>query len=105
MPIGFHAAWDWGETYFYGVPDSGQVAVGHLFNASFSGPRWLTGGTVGPEGSYLCIALLLALCFIFAHRFREAKFPNRTALRAPSGDHLPFDVLHGPTDPSGTRLG
>ena len=27
MAIGFHSAWDWGETYFYGVPDSGQVAA------------------------------------------------------------------------------
>ena len=23
MPIGFHMAFDWGETYFYGVRDSG----------------------------------------------------------------------------------
>src|SRR5271156_4548064 len=23
FPIGMHAAWDWAETYFYGVPDSG----------------------------------------------------------------------------------
>jgi membrane protease YdiL (CAAX protease family) len=22
MPIGLHAAWDWGESYFYGVPDT-----------------------------------------------------------------------------------
>ena len=36
MPIGFHASWDWGETYFYGVPDSGQVATGHLLNANFT---------------------------------------------------------------------
>jgi membrane protease YdiL (CAAX protease family) len=57
--IGMHAAWDWGETYFYGTPDSGLVASGHLYSASFHGARWLTGGTVGPEGSYFALAVLL----------------------------------------------
>ncbi len=82
MPIGFHAAWDWGETYFYGVPDSGQMATGHLFNATFSGPEWLTGGTVGPEGSYFCIALLLLLCALFAVWLREPKYPAPAAIAA-----------------------
>jgi len=59
LPIGMHASWDWGETYFYGTPDSGAIGVGHLFNSSFHGPRWLTGGTVGPEGSLLVYAVLL----------------------------------------------
>ena len=77
MPIGFHAAWDWGETYFYGVPDSGASLPGHLFNANFTGPAWLTGGTVGPEGSWLCILLLLCLWFIFAAWLGEAKYPPK----------------------------
>jgi membrane protease YdiL (CAAX protease family) len=83
LPIGFHAAWDWGETYFYGVPDSGQVAAGHLFYASLSGPHWLTGGTVGPEGSYLCLALIGLLILIFAVWPRGAKYPNPRAIRPP----------------------
>lgn len=82
MPIGFHAAWDWGETYFYGVPDSGQMASGHLFNATLSGPGWLTGGTVGPEGSYFCIVLLALLCALFAAWLREAKYPAPSAIGA-----------------------
>ena len=32
MPIGLHVAFDWGETYFYGVADSGQTLPGHLLN-------------------------------------------------------------------------
>jgi membrane protease YdiL (CAAX protease family) len=59
LPIAMHAAWDWGETYFYGVPDSGLTATGHLFNASFHGATWLTGGSVGPEGSWLVFPVLL----------------------------------------------
>ncbi|MGH9735849.1 MAG: lysostaphin resistance A-like protein [Candidatus Acidiferrales bacterium] len=80
MPIGFHAAWDWAQSYFYGVPDSGNISRGHLFNAHFSGPTWLTGGTVGPEGSWLCVALLVLLFGIFAFTLRGVKYPNPEAL-------------------------
>ncbi len=72
LPIGMHAAWDWGETYFYSVPDSGIVANGHLLNSSFHGPNWLTGGSVGPEGSLLVFPVLLlwavAIHFVFPAR-------------------------------------
>jgi uncharacterized protein len=83
MPIGFHAAWDWGQTYFYGVPDSGVSAQGHLFSASFSGPTWLTGGTVGPEGSWLCILLLALLWIPFSLWLPEVKYPNPSAVPDP----------------------
>lgn len=103
MPIGFHAAWDWGETYFYGVPDSGQIATGHLFNATFSGPQWLTGGTVGPEGSYLCIALLILLCGVFAAWPRVARYPDPTT-RAALGHSRPHVRAFQPSaDPSGSE--
>jgi membrane protease YdiL (CAAX protease family) len=69
LAIGMHASWDWGETYLYSVPDSGMVAPGHLLNSSFHGPTWITGGTVGPEGSaFAFVALLLwavAIHFLF----------------------------------------
>jgi membrane protease YdiL (CAAX protease family) len=54
--IGMHAAWDWGESFLYGVPNSGVPAAGHLTGASLHGPAWLTGGSVGPEGSALVFA-------------------------------------------------
>jgi uncharacterized protein len=56
--IGMHAAWDWSESYLYGVPDSGVAASGHLTAASLHGPVWLTGGSVGPEGSALVFAII-----------------------------------------------
>lgn len=82
MAIGFHAAWDWTETFFYGVPDSGQVAPGHMLSPSFHGSKLLTGGSVGPEGSLLCF-LILILCWAFFHFWlREAKYPNPAAMGA-----------------------
>ena len=89
MAIGFHASWDWGETYFYGVPDSGEVASGHLLNASFSGPSWLTGGSVGPEGSWLCILLILLLGCIFAAWLREVRYPRQL----PTADLTQSDAI------------
>lgn len=55
--VGFHAAWDWGQTYFFGVADSGHpVSPGHLLASAPvpAAPGWLSGGVVGPEGSVLC---------------------------------------------------
>ena len=84
MAIGFHAAFDWAQTFFYGVPDSGIVLPGHLFNPSISGPAWLSGGTVGPEGSLLCTAMLVILALIVAVWLREAKYPNFNRVISPT---------------------
>lgn len=76
LPIGFHMAFDWGETYFYGVADSGQVLPGHLLNSSGSGPALLSGGSVGPEGSVLCTLLVVVVWVICAVWLREVKYPT-----------------------------
>ena len=67
-------AWDWGESYLYSVPDSGTYLPGHLLNSTFHGPIWLTGGSVGPEGSYLTFAVLVALWFVFDRVYPEVKY-------------------------------
>jgi hypothetical protein len=41
------------------------------------------GGSVGPEGSWLCIALLIILWFIFVLWLRKKKYPNLDAIRFP----------------------
>jgi membrane protease YdiL (CAAX protease family) len=56
--VGFHAAWDWGESYLYSVPDSGGISPGHLLHSSFHGSPWITGGSVGPEGSVLVFGVI-----------------------------------------------
>jgi membrane protease YdiL (CAAX protease family) len=79
MPLGLHAAWDWGETYFYGVPDSGQMGNGHLFQGSLHGPAWLTGMPFGVEAGWPNVALLLIWWFVFAGWLREVKYPISAA--------------------------
>jgi membrane protease YdiL (CAAX protease family) len=72
--VGFHAAWDWGETFFYSVPDSGMVAPGHLLSSSLRGAPWLSGGSVGPEGSLLCFVVIAITWIAFERTYPEAKY-------------------------------
>jgi len=75
--IGLHAAWDWAETYFFGVADSGMPANGHLLNTTLSGNKWMTGGTVGPEGSVVELVIVTAVIGLLFLRFRKP--PRLTA--------------------------
>lgn len=89
MPIGLHAAFDWGESYSYGVADSGQALPGHLLNSSSSGPALLSGGTVGPEGSLLCTLLIVMVWLACSVWLRQVRYPNPATIqnsRSKSGD-------------------
>jgi uncharacterized protein len=68
--VGFHAAWDWGETFFYAVPNSGTSEVGHLLSPRIHGNAWLTGGKVGPEASVLLLVVVAGLWLAFDRRYR-----------------------------------
>lgn len=69
--VGFHAGWDWGQTFFYGVSDSGLKPYHNLFDSAFSGPTWLTGSSVGPEASIFTPIVLLIVAIIFASVYRD----------------------------------
>jgi len=76
LVVGWHASFDFGETFLYSVPNSGIVFEGHLSNASLmQGKAWLTGGTVGPEGSafsFLTMGILaLAIHFLYPAKKSE----------------------------------
>jgi uncharacterized protein len=72
--VGFHAGWDWGQTFFYGVSDSGLPPYHNLFNSSLSGPSWLTGGTVGPEASIFTPITLLIVAVLFSLVYRQNRY-------------------------------
>jgi hypothetical protein len=81
--IGFHAAWDWAETYFYGTADSGMVATGHYLTTAPAGNTLWSGGADGPEGSLLVLGiillLLVALVVIYGRK-RAAAHPVELAV-------------------------
>ncbi len=72
--VGFHMSWDWGESYLYSVSNSGTLLPGHLLHSSLHGPVWLTGGSVGPEGSYLVFVVLAALWVAFDRLYPQVKY-------------------------------
>jgi membrane protease YdiL (CAAX protease family) len=72
LAVGWHAAFDFGETFLFSVPNSGWVFDHHLSNAVVQGPTWLTGGTVGPEGSVFGF-LTMGLSVLVIHLLFPAK--------------------------------
>ena len=77
--IGLHAAWDYGESFIYSVPDSGTVVPGHLLNSHFQAgaSTWITGGAVGPEGGVFVFVVLAILFVIVDRMYPGVKFPVR----------------------------
>ena len=61
--IGWHAAFDFGETYIYAVPNSGIVMQGHHLPFLVHGSGEGLGGSVGPEGSAAAF-VTVALAFV-----------------------------------------
>ena len=62
--IGFHASWDWAQSYLWGTADSGMLIHGHLFSVHPEGNILWSGGATGPEGSLMIIPLLLVIAFL-----------------------------------------
>src|SRR5208282_1390693 len=56
--IGFHASWDWAQSFLYGVADSGWMAEHHLLATHPVGKPILSGGATGPEGSIFVLVIL-----------------------------------------------
>lgn len=72
--IGFHFMWDYSESFLYGVPDSGFVSPEHLLSTKFAGPAWITGGTVGPEGSWFIFVVLAAVAVLIHFMYPTPAF-------------------------------
>jgi uncharacterized protein len=90
--IGWHMAFDWGESFFYSTPNSGIHATGHMLNASLMGSKWLSGGSVGPEASVFDLVVTIAGILLLAKIYPDAKYP---AVTSPS---VPLDGLPATAD-------
>jgi hypothetical protein len=82
--VGTHASWDWGLTFFYSVPNSGTIAVGHLFNIRVQGSSWLTGGNAGPEGSAINLIFEALFILLFASIYKRRKWMSINDRKSPS---------------------
>src|SRR5437660_3313160 len=57
--VGWHAAFDFGQIFIIGTPNGGRVPQGRLFDVTFPGPAWITGGELGTEASCFMIPAAL----------------------------------------------
>jgi membrane protease YdiL (CAAX protease family) len=57
--VGWHAAFDFGQLFIIGTRNGGRVPQGRLFDVTFTGPAWITGGELGTEASYFMIPAVL----------------------------------------------
>ena len=78
--LGFHAAWDWSQSFFWGTADSGVLVQGRLFDEHAQGPALWSGGSTGPEGSLLIFPLLLVVAVLVSLWWRgKSAWQRRTA--------------------------
>ncbi|HEY6413125.1 MAG TPA: CPBP family intramembrane glutamic endopeptidase [Edaphobacter sp.] len=62
--IGLHTAWDWSQSFLYGVGDSGAFFSFRLLATHPVGKPILSGGATGPEGSILILPMLFLLVLV-----------------------------------------
>jgi len=74
--IGFHAAFDLANLFVWSGQNAGEYAVGHLLDARWQGPQWLTGGLLGPEASWMVFVVIALMFWIFDRCYRQKKFPG-----------------------------
>jgi membrane protease YdiL (CAAX protease family) len=84
--IGYHMTWDWGESFFYGVADSGSKARHHFLSFEPAGAGWLSGGSVGPEGSAIATIAILLLAVLV--RFTTPRWKNPGLEPLPRFPHM-----------------
>jgi membrane protease YdiL (CAAX protease family) len=92
LPIGLHFGWNFAAAGIFSTEVSGNGTNQGLLDASMSGPKLLTGGEFGPEGSVYAVGFgaLLTLVFLWlAHRRGNIVPRSRRAARADSAATLP----------------
>lgn len=81
--IGFHATWDWAQSFLYGVGDSGMIIRGRLLQSHPQGNPLLSGGNVGPEGSVLFLGIFLLLLLTIRYTLPKRSQPPLTPVLPP----------------------
>lgn len=76
---GLHSIWNWMQGNFFGFQVSGHDGGPTLLNIKEIGPDWITGGTFGPEGGFICTLIILAgiAIIIFLNNSDKNKIQNQ----------------------------
>ena len=80
--IGFHASWDWAQSFLYGVADSGLMVQHHLLATHPLGKPLISGGTTGPEGSIFALPTLVLVCLILVCTLPRTTYGDSSLVEA-----------------------
>ena len=69
---------DFGQFFIIGTPNAGRLPEGRLFDVTFPGPAWTTGGELGTEASYFMIPAALGT-FLYIIWFLRRRPPGLKA--------------------------
>ena len=58
--LGYRLAWDWAQSFLWGLPSGGIRARDHLFYTETTGSVLQSGGATGPQGSAFTLGAMLA---------------------------------------------
>jgi membrane protease YdiL (CAAX protease family) len=94
--IGLHAAWDYGQSFLFGVGDSGVFVTPRLLQTHPVGKPLLTGGATGPEGSLYSLLVLLLLAGVIHVTQRPGPHSYATLMPLPSTKPHPDDSAELP---------
>lgn len=64
--IGLHTAWDWAQSFLFGVADSGSMSAHRLLSTHPAGLVWVSGGATGPEGSIFVLPVMVVITLVAA---------------------------------------
>lgn len=87
FPIAIHYAWNFTQGSIFGASVSGNGAADEsLLVSQIEGPRWLTGGSFGPEGAVqsvvICVLVAAVLLFICHRRGQIRRGQIRSLTRS-----------------------
>jgi len=91
--IGYHITWDFMQSYFYGVGDSGTFSKGHLLVTHPQGNVLYSGGLTGPEGSLFVIPIGIVLVFVIRYTLPKRPQPPLVPENWPVRPPVPADTI------------
>ena len=71
--IGFHTAWDWSQSFLFGVPDSGILVANRLALTHPVGSAMWSGGSTGPEASLLVLPVMGVALLVMSMRLKASR--------------------------------
>jgi len=89
LPIGLHFSWNFTLGVIFGLPVSGIHSFSVLMRSETNGPRWLTGGAYGLEGSLTGAIVILAAFPVLYWLTREPSAQTNEDLVAATQNTLP----------------